>query len=122
MTPTPELVARLRRFLGEKIPPNGTEADTRLADEELEDLLEESQTIYGAASLGWTEKAGMIQEEMGNVEETGTGSEKYRFTQLKDRLAYAQTMAQDYRRRELEELEGQNKGSLVLKIVRPEVL
>lgn len=122
MTPTPELVARLRRFLGEKIPPNGTEANTRFMDEELEDLLEESQTIYGAASLGWSEKAGMIQEEMGNVEETGTGSEKYRFTQLKDRLAYAQTMAQDYRRREFEELEGQNKGSLILKIARPEVL
>jgi hypothetical protein len=122
MTPTPELVARLRRFLGEKIPPGGTEADTRFEDNELEDLLEESQTIYGAASLGWTEKAGMFQEEMGSVEETSTGSERYRFIQLKDRLAYAQTMAQDYRRRELEELDGQSKGGYILSIARPEVL
>ena len=122
MTPTPELVARLRRFLGEKIPPGGTEADTRFEDNELEDLLEESQTIYGAASLGWTEKAGMFQEEMGSVEETSTGSERYRFIQRKDRLAYAQTMAQDYRRRELEELDGQSKGGYILSIARPEVL
>lgn len=122
MTPTPELVGRLRRYLGEKIPQDGTETDTRFMDAELQDLVEESKTIYGAASLGWSEKAGMIQEEMGSVEETSTGSEKYRFTQLKDRLAYAQTMAQDYRRRESEELDVQSKGSYILGISRPEVL
>ena len=121
MTPTPELVVRLRRYLGEKIPPGGTEADTRFMDKELEDLLEESQTIFGAASLGWTEKAAMIQTEMGDVEETRTGQETYRFTQLKDRLSHAQTMAQDYRKREREELT-KSKGSFMFSIAPPEVL
>lgn len=121
MTPTPELVARLRRYLGEKIPPGGTEADTRFMDEELEDLLNESKTIYGAASIGWTEKAATIQSEMGDVEETRTGEETYRFTQLKDRLSHAQTMSQDYLKREQEELK-KSKASFMFSIAPPEVL
>jgi hypothetical protein len=121
MTPTPELVARLRRFLGEKIPPGKTETDTRFTDAELEDLLRESETIYGAAALGWTEKAAMIQHEMGEIEETSTGQESYRLVQLKDRLAYALSMAKEYEAKDKEE-RNQGASTLLLSVKRPEVL
>ena len=45
MTPTDKLRGRLRRLLDEKIPPSGTDADTRFSDEELDDLLEEALTL-----------------------------------------------------------------------------
>ncbi len=122
MTPTPELIIRLRRFLGERIPSDGTESNTRFTDDELKDLIEESQTIYGAASIGWMEKASMVQEEMGNVEETRTGQETYKFTQLKDRLAYAQMMAKSYQDREDADLKSKSGKSYMFNVARPEVL
>lgn len=122
MTPTQEAIVKLRLYLDEKIPPGGSQDDTRFSDTELEVLLDDFETIYGAASLGWSIKAAMIQKEMGDIEETRTGQETYRYVQLKDRLAHAQTMAEDFQRREQEELGKKKTGSCILRIAAPEVL
>lgn len=120
MTPTPELRTRLRRLIDEKIPQTGSDADTRFSDADLDDLLNESQTVYGAAALGWTEKAGMLQDEMGEVEETRLGQESYRLVQLKERLAYALTMAKEYG--EKDRAQTKTGGSYILSVTTPEVL
>lgn len=121
MTPTEELRTRLRRFIGEKIPTGKTDTDTRFLDVELDDLLNESQTIYGAAALGWTEKAGMIQDEMGNVQQTSTGEESYTLVALRDRLAYALSMAKEYEAKDAQE-RAKSGGSFMFSVGSSEVL
>lgn len=112
MTPNEALRKRLRRLLHE-------EDDTRFADEDLDVLLSESNTVYGAAALGWAEKAAMIQAEMGDVESTQTGQERYDFVKLKDRLAYALSLRDMYQKMDDQR---QGTGSLFLGIEKPGVL
>ena len=45
MTPTQEAIVKLRLYLDEKIPPGGSQDDTRFSDTELEVLLDDSETI-----------------------------------------------------------------------------
>lgn len=116
MTPTDKLRTKLRRLLDEVIPDQGTDKDTRFLDSEIDDLLEESRSIYEAAALGWTEKAGMFQREMAGLEQTSTGQESYRYTSLRDRLAYALKMAETY------SALGDTKSGFLMKVQRPEVL
>ncbi|NSW90218.1 MAG: hypothetical protein HPY74_05985 [Firmicutes bacterium] len=114
MTPTTELRTRLRKLLNEIIPAGGSEADTNFLDSEIDDLLKENSNIYEAASAGWTMKAGMLQEK---TESYSMGQEKYDLTSLKDQLAHALAMAEQYA--------GMAKGTssgLILKISKPEVL
>ena len=96
MTPTAELRTRLRKLLNELIPPNGTEADTRFTDDDLDEMLTESSSLFAAASMGWTMKAGMLQTEMGDVERLTLGQETEQLVSLRDRLAYALGMADKY--------------------------
>ena len=107
---------RLRRLLDEKIPSGGTEADTRFTDDELGELLKETGSLYKAASLGWTEKAGMYQREMGEIRETTAGQESYKLVDLKERQQYALRMAKEYWERE------ESTGSFVMTLASPEVL
>ena len=49
---------RVRRLLGEVIPPDGSDADTMFTDDRIEDLLlEANNDIDQAALAGWREKA-----------------------------------------------------------------
>lgn len=118
MTPTDKLRSKLRRLLDEKIPDGGADEDTRFLDEEIDDLLEEARSVYAAAAAGWTEKAGMYQREMADLEQTTTGQETYRLTSLRDRLAYALKMAETYTGMAGDE----TGGSRILKVTKPEVL
>lgn len=93
MTPTPELEKRLRKYLNEVIPEGGTAADTRFTDEEIDDLLENAASIYEAAYIGWTIKAGMLE---GSIERVTSGQEQYTLSSLKDQLAQALGMADKY--------------------------
>ena len=65
MAPSPELRTRLRKLLDERIPDGGRDTDTRLLDEDLDEILTESASVFAAAAMGWTVKAGMLQSEMG---------------------------------------------------------
>jgi len=115
MTPTDELRAKLRRLLDEKIPEGGTEKDTRFLDSEIDDLLREAGSVYSAASDGWIEKAGMYQREIGNLEETSTGQERYKITSLNGQAEYAMKMARTYRAMD-------KSGSFMFGVEKPEVL
>ena len=116
MTPTDELRNKHRRLLDEKIPEEGTELDTRFLDSEIDELIQEADSIYAAAAGGWTEKAGMYQREMAGLEETSTGQERYKLTSLKDRVEYALKMAMTYGEM------AKKPGSYMLGVEKPEVL
>lgn len=118
MTPTDGLRAKLRRLLDERIPPGGSDQDTRFLDEEIDDLIKGARSIYEAAAAGWTEKAGMYQREMADLEQTTTGQETYRLTSLRDRLEYALKMAETYAAMAA----GEAGGSRLMKVAKPEVL
>jgi hypothetical protein len=93
MEPNIALRARLRKLLNEVIPVGGTEADTKFLDAEIDLLLTEADSLNEAASVGWMEKAGLLQ---GDIESYSSGTEKYDLTSLKDRLSHALAMAKQY--------------------------
>ncbi|WP_136604663.1 hypothetical protein [Paenibacillus dokdonensis] len=93
MEPSIILRTRLRKLLNEVIPVGGTEASTNFLDGEIDLLLTEADSLYEAASVGWMEKAGLLQ---GDIESYSDGTEKYDLTSLKDRLNHALSMAQQY--------------------------
>lgn len=122
MTPTAELRGRLRRFINERIPQDGSEYDTRFTDDDLDDLIEGAADIYSAAAEGWIIKAGMYQEEMGELEATRSGQEQYQRVSLQERLEYARSMYELYN--DLAESGGAHKKkmpSVFLGATRPEV-
>lgn len=47
----------LRLYLGESIPSGGTDADTLFSNEDINELLEQTDSVEQAAALGWRAKA-----------------------------------------------------------------
>jgi len=117
MTPTEELRAKLRKLLDERIPEGGSDADTRFSNDEIDELLIEATNIYGAATAGWTLKAGMFQRELGQVESYSVGQERYDMRKLQDMIDYALRMAETY-----SSIAASSMGSMILKFTPPEVL
>lgn len=117
MTPTDALRTRLRKLLHERIPADGSAADTRFSEEDIDELLEDAPTLCEAAAAGWTMKAGMYQAEMDGLEQTQLGQESFRLTSLKDRMEYALAMADRYRL-----MAASGVGSRILGITVPDVL
>lgn len=93
MTPTSELRTKLRKLTDERIPSGGTEADTRFSDEDLDEVLEESDTVNKAASSIWEQKAIMAYSETGGMTEHSIGSETTKFINLKDYKQHCLDMA-----------------------------
>ena len=84
--------ARLRLLLGEKIPEDGTDADTMFTDDEIKDFLEMSEdNMDRAAYEGWRAKAAQFS----NLVDTTEGNYSRKFGQL---LANANAMAKQYLR------------------------
>jgi hypothetical protein len=96
MVPTDELRTKLRRLVDESIPAGGTDGDTRFLDTEIDDILTGSENVLYAASQGWTEKAGKIGDELGQMVETQAGDERHKRVALKDALEYCLGMAKVY--------------------------
>lgn len=117
MTPTTELRAKLRKLLDERIPDGGSDADTRFLDADLDELLVDAANIYEAVAAGWTLKAGMLQQELGQIESYAVGQERYDMRKLQDMVNYALKMAETYSR-----MAASSMGSLVLRFQPPEVL
>ena len=117
MTPTPELRIKLRKLLDERIPENGSDADTRFSDADIDELLIDATNIYEAAAAGWTLKAGMFQRELGQIESYAVGQERYDMRRLQDMVNYALKMAETYSR-----MVTSGMGSVILRIQPPEVL
>lgn len=118
MTPTAELRTRLRKYLNEIIPAGKTDADTRFLDSELNELLTEAVNVYQAASKGWVIKASLLQ---GDIESYSVGQEKYDLTSLKDQLAHAITMAEQYASL-ARTASSQITSGVILKMTKPEVI
>ncbi|ACV64903.1 hypothetical protein Dtox_4236 [Desulfofarcimen acetoxidans DSM 771] len=119
MTPTPELLTRLRKYLNETIPAGGTDTDTRFLNSELEELLTEADNVYQAASKGWIIKASLLQ---GDIESYSVGQEKYDLTSLKDQLSHAVTMASQYASLGTATAGGKVLSGAILKLSKPEVI
>jgi hypothetical protein len=116
LTPTQELRNKLRKLLNESIPDGGTETDTKFLDLEIDDLLEESENVYEAASKGWTIKAGMLTAQ---IESYSSGQEEYDLTSLKDQLAHAFAMSEKYERMAQKPT---NSGSFIFSVTPPQVM
>ncbi len=117
MTPTTELRAKLRKLLDERIPEDGSDADTRFTDADIDELLIDATNLYEAAAAGWTLKAGMFQRELGQIESYSVGQERYDMRKLQDMVNYALKMAETYSR-----MAASSMGSMILRITPPEVL
>ncbi|KOS64631.1 hypothetical protein FJQ98_14130 [Lysinibacillus agricola] len=117
MEPTIALRDRLRKMINDIIPKGGTDKDTTFSNAELDDMLRESESIYYAASEGWTIKAGLLE---GDIEGYSAGNEKYELTKLQDRLAHALRMAQKYKEQANEV--GETQSSFLLKFKAPDVM
>lgn len=115
MNPTDELRAQLRALLDERIPPGGSESDTRFSDKELDEILTRSASLQEAAAEGWLRKAGRAFSERGGMEETRAGNEQTRFASLKDYRDHCLRMYELYK--SLASI-----GSLALRMAVPDVL
>jgi len=117
MTPTDELRTELRELLDEVIPEGGSESDTRFTDTQLDRLLSRANNIYAVAAAGWTLKAGMYQQELGEIKSYAVGQERYDMRELQDMVSFALRMAEVYSC-----MAASSMGSMVLKFKPPEVL
>lgn len=118
MEPSNMLRTRLRKLLNEVIPAGGSEADTKFLDTDIDLLLMEADSLHGAASAGWLEKAGMLQ---GDIESYSAGTEKYDLTSLKDRLNHALSMAKQYSDMDRAEA-GKDASGIMIRVCPPRVL
>jgi len=96
MTPTAELREKLRQLLDEKIPPGGSDADTRFRDGEIDALLQEANHIHEAAAAGWKLKAAWAMSERGGLEESQAGDERHKFVKLTEYRDHCMQMADMY--------------------------
>lgn len=119
MTPTEALRYRLRKYLNENIPAGKTEADTRFLDTELDELLTEAANIYAAAGKGWVIKASLLQSD---IESYSVGQEEYKLTSLKDQLAHALAMAEQYAALSRAAGSAPVTSGVILKLTKLEVL
>lgn len=119
MTPTDELRTELRELLDEEISLGSMDTDTRFTDDQIDAMLTAAHNVYAAAAAGWTRKAGKLQRELGQIEQSSVGQETYKTVNLSTAINYALTMAKTYR-----EMAGpaQPQVSLVLGVAKPEVM
>lgn len=99
MTPSDELRTKLRNLIDERIPPDGTEDDTRFKNTELDEILTEANNINQAAAEGWTRKALRAMSERGGLQESQAGNEKLKFVDLVEYKKHCLEMAQMFEQR-----------------------
>ncbi len=108
---------RLRKLLDERVP-EGDPSESNFTDDELDELLEESDSVFAAASLGWTMKASLVQGEMGGIESLTLGQESEKLVSLRDRVDFALRMADRYKNM----AQAKHGTGFILKIEKPEVI
>lgn len=105
---------RLRKMINDMDSKDGT-----FADEELEAILIECDSIYKAAAEAWMIKASLLQ---GDIESYSAGNESYNLTSLKDRLNHAMKMSEWYQGKSEQTDESAPQGGIMLKFKTPDVL
>ena len=96
MTPSQELRDQLRELIDERIPPGGTDADTRFSDAELDRILQAASTLNQAAAEGWRRKAARALSERGGLVSAGAGDERFEFVSPKEFREHCLQMADYY--------------------------
>ena len=110
----------LRKYLHEKIPPDGSELDTNFTDTDIEELLQDADNIYSAAAQGWRIKATLLPVEAGQIKKYSIGQETYEKTTASDYLDYCLQMAKMYD--ELAEKADNMNSSRIFTVRRPRIL
>lgn len=111
----------LRGYIDEVIPEDGNDKDTRFSNIELQRIIDEQKSLYRAAYMCWTMKAGMLQRELGDIDEYSAGNEKYKVTNLTTAINAALNMARQYKQLADDE-ENAGMSGIILKFQSPEVL
>lgn len=117
---TDEFKKKLRKYLHEVIPPDGTDKDTNLSDEDIEELLTEADNIYSAAAQGWRLKATTAPMEVGQITKYSIGQETYEKSTANDYLSYCLEMAKMYE--QMAEKNNNLSGSRIFTVKVPKIL
>ncbi|QHX42894.1 hypothetical protein GWP43_04865 [Treponema vincentii] len=72
---TEALIQRIRTLLNEAIPDGGSEADTHFSTIDLTITLQAAESENHALYLLWTQKAGIIQKDGGDIKSISAGGE-----------------------------------------------
>ena len=112
MTITGELIARIRRLLNEEIPIGGAETDTHFSNIDLSITLQQAESENHALYLLWTQKAGIIQKNAGDIKSISAGGESVEKYTAADYVSLCLKTAQGYK--EAWEAERRNSGASFL--------
>lgn len=109
---TEELIQRIRTLLNETIPDGGSEADTHFSTIDLTITLQTAESENHALYLLWTQKAGIIQKDGGDIKSISAGGESIEKYTAADYVCLCLKTAQGYK--EAWEAERRNSGASFL--------
>lgn len=94
---TEELIQRIRTLLNEAIPDGGNEEDTHFSTLDLTITLQMSESENHALYLLWTQKAGIIQRDAGDIKSMSAGGESIEKYTAADYVSLCLKTAQGYK-------------------------
>lgn len=97
MVVTQGLIDTIRRLLNESIPETGTESNTHFTNMMLTEILSACQSNNQALFLLWTQKAGLVQADGGNVKQINAGGESTTMYTKMDNADMCLTTAKGYK-------------------------
>ena len=109
---TEALIQRIRTLLNETIPDGGSEKDTHFSTLDVTITLQRAESENHALYLLWTQKAGIIQKDAGEIKSMSAGGESIEKYTAADYVALCLKTAQGYK--EAWEAERAQAASLVL--------
>ena len=94
---TEALIQRIRTLLNEAIPDGGSEADTHFSSLDLTITLQAAESENHALYLLWTQKAGIIQKDGGDIKSISAGGESVEKYTAADYVGLCLKTAQGYK-------------------------
>lgn len=94
---TEALIQRIRTLLNETIPDGGSEADTHFSTLDVTITLQRAESENHALYLLWTQKAGIIQKDAGEIKSIRAGGEDIEKYTAADYVALCLKTAQGYK-------------------------
>jgi hypothetical protein len=94
---TEALIQRIRTLLNETIPDGGSEADTHFSTLDVTITLQRAESENHALYLLWTQKAGIIQRDGGEIKSMSAGGESIEKYTAADYVALCLKTAQGYK-------------------------
>nr|DAQ86381.1 MAG TPA: hypothetical protein [Caudoviricetes sp.] len=94
---TEALIQRIRMLLNEVIPEGGSEKDTHFSTLDVTITLQRAESENHALYLLWTQKAGIIQRDAGEIKSMSAGGESIEKYTAADYVALCLKTAQGYK-------------------------